>query len=438
MRAQRQSDGSVLFEGYVARPGVYTYQRADGSVVRELIPAAELHRPDALKTLGRKSLTLEHPDEDVSAENVTRYGVGDVAADIGIVEESDPQFAGYVRVQACVRRADAVAAFTSGTVVELSPGYDVEIDPTPGVDPVFGPYDAVQRKRDYNHLALCSRARGGPTIRARADSADVGVLVPPSENPPMKTLTLAAPLLLRLGALAGKPVRLDADGAPDLAAAGEALASLEANAPAAAAAVAAVEQMKKDIETIKATLATKEAELAKLTGTPMEVENEVEMAAEGDPMLDAAGAPVAPPAEMPKDPAQADACRMDAIRRGVFKVAAERSQLEGLASALRLDAAAVAKMGNAKLRKAVIEKGAPTARKDGSREYDRATIDHLTAGRRTDSAADPYAGLRDPSLGLGQRADADHEDAAPVSPTARYRAGFEARHAPRAEKGARS
>src|SRR5690242_18842598 len=117
MRAQRQSDGSVLFEGYVARPGVLLYQRADGSMVRELVLPEDLHREDSLRTLGRKSLTFEHPDEDISKENVTRYGVGDVAGDVGYIEETDPAFAGYVRVQACVRRADAVDAFTSGAVV---------------------------------------------------------------------------------------------------------------------------------------------------------------------------------------------------------------------------------------------------------------------------------------------------------------------------------
>src|SRR5690606_36395618 len=53
----------------------------------------------------------------------------------------------------------------------LSPGYTCRIDETPGTHPIFGPYDAIQRDRVYNHVAHTDSPRGGPTVRLRVDSA---------------------------------------------------------------------------------------------------------------------------------------------------------------------------------------------------------------------------------------------------------------------------
>ena len=75
-------------------------------------------------------------------------------------------------------------------------------------------------------------------------------------------------------------------------------------------------------------------------------------------------------------------------------------------------------MGNAKLRKAVLAKAAPHARQDGSRDYDRATIDHLAAQRTDSTGSDAFAGFfnsaADPSA--DRKDAAKHEDAALPSP----------------------
>jgi hypothetical protein len=154
--------GSLLVTGYAAREGVLVYRNADGTTTREFVPLKTLK--DSAKTLGRAAVTLEHPDEDVTPENVGELGVGDVGSKITIHDD------GYVEVTAAVRRADALEAVRAGKV-ELSPGYSVRIDPTPGEHPVYGRYDAVQVERVVNHLAIVDRARGGETIRIRADSA---------------------------------------------------------------------------------------------------------------------------------------------------------------------------------------------------------------------------------------------------------------------------
>lgn len=163
MPPKTRADGTLLVEGYAAREGVLEYRQADGTVRRELVPLATLNASAA--GLARTSVTLEHPREDVSPNNVGALGVGDTDGEV-IVEDG-----GFVRVRLAVRRADAIQAIRNGKQ-ELSPGYAVRLDPTPGVHPVHGRYDAVQIERKYNHLAIVGVARGGPEVRMRTDSGD--------------------------------------------------------------------------------------------------------------------------------------------------------------------------------------------------------------------------------------------------------------------------
>lgn len=181
-----REDGTLLLSGRVAKPGILVYRDARGGTRRELVLAEDLHKADSLGTLGRAPVTLEHPATEVTPDNVGQVGVGDVDGEV-FVEE-----AGFVTVHLAVRRRDAIDAIRAGKV-ELSPGYRVTIDETPGVHPVFGRYDAIQRDRRYNHLAIVDRARGGESVRLRVDGAayqvpDEGA---PEMNPRLLTLLAA-------------------------------------------------------------------------------------------------------------------------------------------------------------------------------------------------------------------------------------------------------
>lgn len=163
--ADKMANGMVRMHAAVAVPGVMEYQDADGNITRELIDADELHDVESLKSLASVDVTLEHPDVDVTPDNVSTLGVGDVGEHVQVLEET-----GHVRVSIVLRRKDALDAVAAGKR-EVSPGYKCFIDPTPGVHPQFGAYDAIQRHRRYNHLAVVNEARGGETIKLRADSA---------------------------------------------------------------------------------------------------------------------------------------------------------------------------------------------------------------------------------------------------------------------------
>ena len=168
--AVRTDEGYYLVEGYVARPGVLEYLQADGSIRRELVLEEELHRADSLATLGRKPVTLEHPKEDGSPillgpETIGEHEAGDVD---GQIEVED--FNGFVKVKMAVRRQDAVAAVESG-IRELSPGYQVDLEEVSGEHPEYGRFDAIQRNRRYNHVAITRAGRAGADVALRTDSA---------------------------------------------------------------------------------------------------------------------------------------------------------------------------------------------------------------------------------------------------------------------------
>lgn len=167
LSAVRTDEGYYLVEAYVARPGIYKYLRADGTTQLELVPEDELHDAESLGTLARKPVTYPHPLRKdnggmVSPSNVGRLQVGDVDGSVTIADN------GFVAIKMAVRRSDAITAIERG-VVEMSPGYTVELDETPGVDPVYGRYDAIQRRRRYNHAAIVHKARGGSRMRLRLD-----------------------------------------------------------------------------------------------------------------------------------------------------------------------------------------------------------------------------------------------------------------------------
>ena len=158
--------GCLLVEGVVARPGIYEYVMGDGTVRRELVPRDALWKVDSIETLARSPVTLEHPTEMVTPENVRSYVHGDVG------EEVIEAKGGFVKIRMAIRTKEAMAATERGKI-QLSPGYKVDILEESGEDPEFGKYDAIQIGREYNHVAIVDSARGGDVCLLRIDSAEV-------------------------------------------------------------------------------------------------------------------------------------------------------------------------------------------------------------------------------------------------------------------------
>lgn len=199
-------DGSLLCEAIVCREGILEYRQADGTIRRELVTREAVD--STARTIGRAAVTDEHPAEFVTPDNVGQVGVGDVDGEVYVDEDAQ---GGFVKVRTAIRRRDAIDGLRSGRLRDVSPGYTVRLDMTPGEHPTFGRYDARQMERTVNHLALTSRGRG-TDVPIRADSLDA-VQVAPSRGTHTHTDTGAGmnPKLATLAGRLGLDVRNDMD-----------------------------------------------------------------------------------------------------------------------------------------------------------------------------------------------------------------------------------
>ena len=115
-----------------------------------------------------KPLTLLHPDEKVTPENVGKLSVGSVGSDV-----TSDSYRVYVSLTAT--KKDAVDAVENGSARSLSCGYDCDIEWTSGTW-MGMKYDCIQRKIRYNHVALVPVPRAGDGNAIRMDSAGTPTL----------------------------------------------------------------------------------------------------------------------------------------------------------------------------------------------------------------------------------------------------------------------
>lgn len=353
------------------REGILKYRNADGSTRLELVTLDAVK--DTARTIARATVTLEHPAEGfVSATNVDKLGVGDVDGEVAVEEDAQ---GGFARVKLAVRRKDAIDAVGAGTQ-ELSPGYDVTLDETPGEHPTFGRYDARQVGRDVNHLAIVPKGRGGPTVRLRADSTDAEPLgwAKPSTAAPRRIDNEARmnPLLAVLLSTLGV-ARIDDEDAA-IKAATTAAKSLKSRADEAEEAAQEGEAKLSELDTLKAENAALKAKVAEMQGS-MDA-----LTATKDEMVKA-------------EADRKDAAELADLRTLATKVGVKHDGLD--LKALRV--------AIAKTRIDSIEPGANPAYVDGVIASVRADADKAPARSRWDWAADKT----DP------RADADDEFRSP-------------------------
>ena len=163
--AKLMPNGFLQGEGYPGRSGILEYLNPDGTVRKEYRPPEEAFSPETLASMAALPLTNGHPPEGrVTADNVARAQVGMVA---------NPKREGdKLRAMIVITAPDAIADVQAGRR-QLSMGYSVDVDPTPGVTPRGERYDAVQRNVIANHVAIVDRGRAGPDCAIRIDGEDV-------------------------------------------------------------------------------------------------------------------------------------------------------------------------------------------------------------------------------------------------------------------------
>ena len=165
--------GQTIFthEGYLMdRPiltsiGIFEYHNPDGSVRRELRLPEEVFAKESLESYKGKPIIVTHDAGVIDKNNVHDEAIGTILSD-GYQDGDD------VRAEIVIHDTDEMR---DCKLKELSLGYDLYLDETPG-EWNGEPYDAIQRNIRINHLALVREARAGEQARLNIDSRDNNIL----------------------------------------------------------------------------------------------------------------------------------------------------------------------------------------------------------------------------------------------------------------------
>lgn len=158
LAATRTSEGFIRDAPIVGRTGILHYLNADGSDRYEYRPPEEAFDEESLASLMGKPITVGH-------KAMVNAGNAASVAPIGTVLTAGRQDGDTIR-------ADIVIYDLPTSARELSCGYTLDLDETPGTTPDGKHYDAVQRHIRYNHVAVVPRGRAG-IARLNMDGAQV-------------------------------------------------------------------------------------------------------------------------------------------------------------------------------------------------------------------------------------------------------------------------
>lgn len=178
----------VTPEGYlrawatIARTGVQMYTDANGGIRREYRPEEEVASPESLASFAGKVVTDEHPPGLLTSVNTDQFQKGFAGTEI--VYDN-----GLVRAVLTVTNQSLIDKIMRGDAKEVSAGYRVDFDPTPGTTESGEVYDGIQRKIMGNHIAVVKRGRAGPDVKLHLDRMDAAA---PSLLPTKETQVMTA------------------------------------------------------------------------------------------------------------------------------------------------------------------------------------------------------------------------------------------------------
>lgn len=154
------NEGFLIDHPIVTTVGIFEYMNPDGSIRRELRLPEEVFAPESLESYKGKPIIVTHRAGRVTTDNVEKETIGTMLT--AAVKDGE-----NVRVEIVIRNTDALKT----GLRELSLGYDLDLDETPG-EWNGQPYDAIQRNIRVNHLALVSAARAGEQARLNIDEKE--------------------------------------------------------------------------------------------------------------------------------------------------------------------------------------------------------------------------------------------------------------------------
>ena len=179
------TDGYLVASVLCARTGIQYYLgeelgKPDMPIVKVYRPESSVFAKDSLATYVGKPTTNDHPSVQVTSDNWKEYAVGSIGEEV--LRDGE-----YIRVPITLMDAATIKAVQDGKR-EISMGYDMELDWTPGTTPDGQAYDAIMKNLRMNHLAIVDRGRAGSRARI-GDKSPWGVapLNTDDRNPPIMT-----------------------------------------------------------------------------------------------------------------------------------------------------------------------------------------------------------------------------------------------------------
>lgn len=172
IKATKTQEGFIRDTPVVGRTGILVYRNADGTERREYRPPEEAFKADSLASLMGKPITIGHK-AFVTAGNAAQV------APVGSVLSAGRQDGDSIVADVVIYNLDTASR-------ELSCGYTLDLDETPGTTPTGEHYDAIQRNISYNHLAIVPRGRAGV---ARLNMDGEQILEEPKEEEIMAEMT---------------------------------------------------------------------------------------------------------------------------------------------------------------------------------------------------------------------------------------------------------
>lgn len=154
-------EGFLIDHPIVTSVGVFEYTNPDGSIRKELRLPEHVFNEKSLATYEGKPVIITHEAGRVDKDNVGDEIVGT------ILSKGEPD-GDNVRAKIIIHDIDAVKR---SNLRELSLGYDLVLDETPG-EWNGQPYDAIQTEIVINHLAIVREARAGEQARLNIDSTE--------------------------------------------------------------------------------------------------------------------------------------------------------------------------------------------------------------------------------------------------------------------------
>lgn len=162
-----EENGFLRAKVTLAKAGVFPYMYPDGKLRFEAKLPEELFSTETINSAKNAPITEDHPpvsDSDglVTPNNYSKYVKGALGDSI----EFD---GGYLVGHEMIYDSALREKVKSGEKVEVSIGFETDVDFTPG-EYEGRRYDAVQRNIRINHIAHVSEGRAGSDVKAHLDS----------------------------------------------------------------------------------------------------------------------------------------------------------------------------------------------------------------------------------------------------------------------------